>query len=91
MIIPYLGLIFIVLVALVFVAYKFITKKPKKPLKAGDYVMFKRKYKNLFPLVPTTHALIIEKLIDKEATVVFMTMNTISKATMPLYVLSRAV
>lgn len=91
MIIAYLGILFILLVLLVFVAYKFLAKKPKEPLKVGDYVMFKRKYKNLFPLVPTSHALVIEKIIDNEATVVFMTMEAISKATLPLHVLSRAV
>lgn len=88
--IAYLGLLFILLVVVVFVTYKFLKKKPKQPLKVGDYVMFKRKYKNLFPQVPTSHALVIEKIIDTEAIVVFMTMDAISKATVPLYVLSRA-
>ena len=52
--------------------------------------MFKTKYKNLFPQVPTSHALVIEKIIDNEAVVVYMTLTAISKETMPLYVLARA-
>ncbi len=91
MMVAYLGLFFILLIIMVFVAYKFSKKKPKQPLRVGDYVMFKRKYKSLFPSVPTSHALVIEKIIDNEAIVVFMTLNAISKATMPLYVLSKAV
>lgn len=91
MMIAYLGLLFILLILIGLAAYNFLKKKPKKQLKVGDYVMFKRKYKSLFPLVPTSHALVIEKIIDNEAIVVFMTLNAISKATMPLYVLSKAV
>ncbi|MCY7421999.1 MAG: hypothetical protein LH478_09695 [Chitinophagaceae bacterium] len=90
MMIAILGLGFFVLVALLFVVYLFSKKKPNKTLKVGDYVMFKPKYKKLFPQVPTTHALVIEKIIRNEAVVVYMTLNAISKETMPLYVLARA-
>ena len=85
-----LGLGFFVLVALLFAIYLFLKKKPNKPLRAGDYVMFKPKYKKLFPHVPITHALIIESILNNEATVVYMTLNAILKETMPLYMLSRA-
>lgn len=89
--IAYLGLLFILITIIAFVAYNFLKKKAKKPLSVGDYVMFKRKYKDLYPQVPTSHALVIEKIVDNSATVVYMTVNAISRATLPLYVLSRAV
>ena len=90
MMIAYLGLGFILFIGVVFVGLKLLKQKPKKSLKVGDYVMFKFKYKNLFPQVPTSHALVIEKIIDNEAVVVYMTLTAISKETMPLYVLARA-
>lgn len=86
-----IAICFVGVVLVGFAAYLFFRRKPVKALRAGDYVMFKPKYKNLFPQVPTTHAILIEKIIDDQAIVVFMTLHSISKATMPLYVLSRAV
>ncbi len=88
--IAYIGLGIILLSGVVLVGLQFYKQKPKTPLKAGDYVMFKSKYKNLFPQVPTSHALVIEKIFDNEAVVVFLTLNAISRETMPLYVLARA-
>lgn len=78
--------------ALLLVSYKLLKKKPKKPLRAGDYVMFKPKYKIQFPGVPTSHALVIEKIENDQAIVVFMTTkNQILRETVPLYTLSKAV
>ena len=90
MIIAYLGLGVILFSGVVLVGLKLLKQQPKKPLRVGDYVMFKSKYKNLFPQVPTSHALVIEKIFDNEAVVVFMTLNAITRETMPLYVLARA-
>ena len=90
MMIAYLGLGFILFTGVVFVGLKLLKQKPKKSLKVGDYVMLKSKYKNLFPQVPTSYALVIEKIIDNEAVVVYITLTAISKETMPLYVLARA-
>lgn len=88
--IAYIGLSIMLLSGVSVVGLKLFKQKPVKHLKVGDYVMFKSKYKNLFPQVPTSHALVIEKIIDNEAVVVYMTLNAISKETMPLYVLARA-
>jgi|GEM_PF-2665315 len=68
--------------------------KPKrvKALKAGDYVMFKRKYTLQYPLVPTTHALVVEAIENGKATIVFMTVKSqILKEVVPLECIVRAV
>jgi hypothetical protein len=67
------------------------TRATKRPLKKGDYVMLRGRYKGSFPGVPTSHALVIERLQSNEATVVFMnTKNQILKEIIPIYALSRA-
>ncbi len=87
-----IGVGILVLAAMVFGLYKFLGKKPKKALRAGDYVMFKSKYKIQFPGVPTSHALVIEKIENDQAIVVFMTTkNQILREVVPLYTLSKAV
>ena len=85
------GVIFIVAVIVIIVLIRFLRRKPKKPLRQGDYVMLREKYKDHFPGVPTSYAMVIEEITEGKAVVVFMTVkNQILKETIPLYALSRA-
>lgn len=85
------GVGFVIFVIVIFVLYRFLRRKPKKPLKQGDYVMLREQYKSRFPEVPTTYALVIEEITNGNAVVVFMTTkNQILKETVPLSALSRA-
>lgn len=84
-------LVFVVTVIVIIVLVKFLRHKPKKPLRQGDYVMLREKYKHKYPGVPTDYAMVIEEITDDKAVVVFMTTkNQILKETIPLYALSRA-
>ena len=89
-----IALLFVCLLLIVFAfaIYKFsIRKKRKSNFKKGDYVMLRGRYKNNFPGVPTSHALVIEQLQHGEATVVFMNVNNqILKQIIPLYALAKA-
>lgn len=85
------GVLFVAVALIVFALVKVLRRKPKKPLRQGDYVMLREKFKDKFPGVPTTYAMVIEAVVEKEAIVVYMTIqNQILKKTIPLYALARA-
>jgi hypothetical protein len=86
-----MGFIFVIAVIVIIVLIKFLRRKPKKPLKQGDYVMLREKYKDKYPGVPTDYAMVIEEIKDNKAVVVFMTIkNQILRETIAVHALSRA-
>lgn len=89
--IVFLVLLLLAILVVILIVHNLYKRKPKKPLRQGDYVMLKNRYKKDYPRVPTTHALVVEKLSGEQAVVVFMDIkNQILKETVPLYVLCKA-